>query len=274
MTSTRAPDERWVAQPVWFKLGHIVPHQRSDVTPYQFYRVAPPGVMLVTVPFDLRDYTASAVEHELSGLWNRVDSLVERDVDRVVLAGVPVAAALGRRRVAELVDSIAQRSGRPADTDLESHVRAAHHLGVATVAMATRWAADLNESLASYLASAGIEVVSTASHPRGLAQNKASDPNDDHDLMISLARQAVTDASSIPDALFLPGGLGLVVDASPMLEAEFGIPVLTNVTSTLWAALHEHGVGVDRPPAYPSRLLATLPQRRDRPTDERHKEEP
>ena len=57
----------------------------------------------------------------------------------------------------------------------------------------------------------------------------------------------------------LPGGLWFAIHAAPMLEAEFGVPVLLNITATVWAALH----AVDAPlPAYPGpeagALLADL----------------
>jgi maleate isomerase len=257
-TTSAEPVEDWAPMPIWFKLGHIVPHLRTDTTPYQFYRVAPPGVMLVTVPFDLRAYSLTAIEDELPLLWERVDALVERDVDRVVLAGVPVAAALGRPRVVDLVERIAARTGGPADADLEAHVAAANHLGVRTVAMATRWDDTINAAVVHYLASAGIAVVSTAALGRDLGANKASDPNDDHRLMLELGRSAVEQSPVPPEALFLPGGLGLVVDAAAALETQLDLPVLTNATATLWAALSEHGPLGATPGAYPSRLLRTL----------------
>ncbi|HVR33035.1 MAG TPA: hypothetical protein VMS74_10060 [Acidimicrobiia bacterium] len=236
-----------------------MPHLRSDTTPYQFYRVAPPGVMLVTVPFDLAEYSLAAVDRELARLWERVDSLVERNVDRIVLAGVPVAAALGRDRTLEIAELITRRTGLPAGSDLESHVMAAHHLGVSTMAMATRWSDGVNEALRAYMAEAGIEVVSVASRPRDLEQNKAADPNEDHRLMLALGRRAVREPPALPDALFLPGGLGLVVDVAAILEEELQLPVFTNATSTLWAALRGHPGAVQTDgTTYPSRLLATL----------------
>jgi maleate cis-trans isomerase len=39
--------------------------------------------------------------------------------------------------------------------------------------------------------------------------------------------------------LLLAGGAWLVVQAVPMLEAEFGKPVVTNPGSTYWAALRQ-----------------------------------
>jgi maleate cis-trans isomerase len=259
MTAAGTPARPGNVQPIWFKLGHIVPHLRLDLNPYQFYRVAPQGVMLVTVPFDLADYSHSAVRQQLAGLWDRVDSLMERDADRVVLAGVPVAASLGRPQTLQLIDRVAAKSGRPADSDLEAHAKAIHHLGADKIAMATRWDQRVNEAVKRYLSDAGITVVSTAAHARDLSQNKSSDPNADHDLMVRLGRQAVLTAEGAVEALLMPGGLGLVVDAAAILEQELGIPVLINAVSTVWAALNDFGAEIPVPlPGDAGRLMQTL----------------
>ena len=53
-----------------------------------------------------------------------------------------------------------------------------------------------------------------------------------------------------PDAqaLLLPGGLWHAIHAVPLLEAEFGRPVLLNILSTTWAALHAAGGRMPRRP--------------------------
>ena len=53
-----------------------------------------------------------------------------------------------------------------------------------------------------------------------------------------------------PDAqaLLMPGGLWFAIYAVPVLEAEFGRPVLLNITSTTWAALHAAGRACSRGP--------------------------
>ena len=89
----------------WFQLGYITPHVFVDTVTYQFYRLAPPGLMLVTANLDLADYTRDAVEHELPLFWSHVATLAKRRVDRIVQAGVPVAAALGRERMQALLES-------------------------------------------------------------------------------------------------------------------------------------------------------------------------
>jgi maleate cis-trans isomerase len=87
------------------------------------------------------------------------------------------------------------------------------------------------------LKEAGIEVVSLRALGRNLDQNKVSSPLADHELALELGRAALT-AAPEAQALLLPGGLWFAIHAVPILEAEFGKPVLLNITSTTWAALN------------------------------------
>src|SRR5687767_12028891 len=49
----------------WFRLGYVTPHPLVDNVPYQFYRIAPDGVMLMLANLEIADYTIEAVAHEL-----------------------------------------------------------------------------------------------------------------------------------------------------------------------------------------------------------------
>ena len=60
-------------------------------------------------------------------------------------------------------------------------------------------------------------------------------------------------------ALLMPGGLWFAIHAAPMLEAEFGRPVLLNILSTTWAALHAAGERMrHRPDPRWGKVLASL----------------
>lgn len=83
---------------------------------------------------------------------------------------------------------------------------------------------------------AGIEVVSLRAQGRNLDQNKTSSPLADHELALELGRAALA-AAPEAQALLLPGGLWFAIHAMPILEAEFGKPVLLNITSTTRSAL-------------------------------------
>jgi len=223
----------------WYRLGYVIPHLYTDFDAYQFYRVAPEGMMLATTGLNLKDYTLAAVEEELPTLWDRL-SLLAGKVDRLSLSGVPVASALGRSQMRAILAEGQARTGLVFDTDLEAHIATLQHFGASRIALGTRWPEPVNVALTKYLGEAGIEVIARRSRSRSLEENKVASPADDHQLALDLGRQVMREA---PDAqaLLLPGGLWFAIHAAPMLEAEFGRPVLLNILSTTWAALRAAG---------------------------------
>jgi maleate cis-trans isomerase len=223
----------------WFRLGYIIPHLYTDLDAYQFHRVAPDGMMLVTTQLNLADYTVAAVETELPTFWARAELLGDHAVDVIALSGVPIAAALGRDRVRALLAEVEDRTGRPASTDLEAHIAALQHLGVERLAIGSRWPDPVVAALTSYLASAGIEVVGVRTQPRSLDANKRARPGADHELALELGRAVLRDTPTA-QGLMLPGGLWYAIHAAPILEAEFGVPVTLNITATTWSALRHH----------------------------------
>ncbi|HKA46100.1 MAG TPA: hypothetical protein VKF40_29180 [Burkholderiales bacterium] len=220
----------------WYQLGYIIPHAYTDMDAYQFYRVAPEGMMLVTTGLNFQGHSVEAVERELPTYWERVDLLAKKKVDRIALSGVPVATFLGRKRMLETLAGAQDRSGLPCDTDLEAHIAALQHLGANRIALATRWPATTTDPLTRYLNEAGIEVVANASQPSTFEQHKSADPDAAHELALALGRKALR-ASPEAQAVMMPGGLWHAMHAVPLLEAEFGKPVLLNITATTWAAL-------------------------------------
>jgi maleate cis-trans isomerase len=242
----------------WYQLGYVIPHLYTDLDAYQFYRVAPEGMMLVTTGINLKDYTLAAVETELPSLWQRFDLLASKKVDRLSLSGVPVASALGRKKMREILAEGASRTGLPCDTDLEAHIATLQHFGATKIALATRWPEPVVTALTRYLAEAGIEVIASRARPRSLEQNKHSSAADDHLLALELGREVLRAAPNA-QALLMPGGLWYAIHAVPLLEAEFGRPVLLNILSTTWAALHAAGKRMlHRPDPRWGKVLASL----------------
>jgi maleate cis-trans isomerase len=242
----------------WYQLGYVIPHLYTDMDAYQFYRVAPEGMMLVTTGLNLREYSLAAVETELPALWQRFELLAGRKVDRIALSGVPVASALGRAKMLEILAEASRRTGLPCDTDLEAHIAVLKHFGARRIALATRWPEAVNTALTRYLAEAGIEVVACAARGRSLDENKQSSAADDHQLALELGGKVLREHPQA-QALLLPGGLWFAIHAVPQLEAEHGRPVLLNILSTTWAALHAAGPRMlHRPDPRWGQVLASL----------------
>lgn len=221
----------------WYKLGYVIPHLYTDMDAYQFYRIAPVGMMLVTTGINLTGYTVEAVESQLDVLAARFDLLAGKNVDRLSLSGVPVASILGRQRMREILSETSKRTGLACDTDLEAHIAVMKHFGAERIAIASRWPDHVIAALTSYLNEAGIEVVAVRTRPRTFEDNKHADPAQDHLLALELGGEVLR-AAPEAKALLMPGGLWHAMHAVPLLEAEFGRPVLLNILSTTWAALN------------------------------------
>ncbi|HVR33026.1 MAG TPA: hypothetical protein VMS74_10015 [Acidimicrobiia bacterium] len=241
----------------WLRLGIIRAHH-TNMSNYQTYRIAPEGLLVYLTYLELDEYSLEAVEANMDRMWSCVDSLTESGADRIVMGGVPVAAALGRDRVLELHAAISDRSGLPVGSSFEDHITAMEHLGARKVALANRWPESTTLAVKAYLEAAGFELVSYRNAGGTLKENKKKSPESDHETAMELGRAAFTESPDA-DVLLLPGGNGYFLYAAPLLEAELGIPVLTNHTSTLWAALHGHGGPYPvRPEPRWGRLLQSL----------------
>ena len=241
----------------WYQLGYVIPHLYTDLDAYQFYRVAPEGMMLVTTGLNLKEYSLAAVEQELPALWRAFDLLASKKVDRLSLSGVPVASALGRTKMRQIIEEAEQRTGIACDTDLEAHIATLQRLGARRIALATRWPESVVSALTRYLGEAGIEVIASRSRARTLDQNKYSSAAADHELALELGSEALR-AAPEAEALLMPGGLWFAIHAVPMLEAEFGKPVLLNILSTTAAALAASGRILHRPDARWGKVLASV----------------
>ncbi len=224
----------------WLRIGYISPHPLIDTLPYEFYLMAPTGVMMTASCLEIADYTLEAVENQLAVLDCRIDALVKRGAQRIVISGVPVAVALGRQRMQSLLDRLQARWQLPCDTDLEAIIAGVKASGAVTVGLATRWHGQMNEALTAYLAEASVEVVSLANSPRSMMENAGLDDETGIALAMDLGEQAIT-ADSSPDALIIPGGRWITAGVIPILESRFGKPVITNYSAGLWAALRAVG---------------------------------
>jgi len=244
-------------KPRW-RIGYVTPHPLNDTLQYEFYLMAPPGIMLMTAGLAISDYSEAAVEDQLPALEDRVDQLMRRGAKRIVISGVPVAISLGRARMQALLADISERWSVPADTDLEAIIAGARHLGIRRIAAATRWNAPVNERLVAYLNDAGLEPVGIANSARTMKENAGLDDETGMRLATDLGREVLTREPGA-EGVMMPGGRWITLAAVRQLEAEFGRPVITNHTASLWAALA--AAGIREPIEGCGRLLASLAAR-------------
>jgi maleate cis-trans isomerase len=237
------------------RVGYATPHPLNDTLQHDFYLVAPPGIMMMTAGLEISDYSREAVEDQLPVLDRRIESLMRRGAQRIVVSGVPVAISLGMERMRRLLSDISAKWGVPTDTDLEAIIAAVKHLGAHRVALATRWKPAVNERLVAYLADAGLDSVGIANSGRSMAENAGLDDETGMRLATELGQEVLRNNGSA-EALIMPGGRWLTLGAVVELEDEFSVPVIVNHSASLWAALD--AAGIHEPISGWGRLLSTL----------------
>jgi len=223
------------------QFGYVNPVQISDFFHYQFYSIFPPNSLLVGYPLNLQNFSQSGVDKALEGFWNGFDFLVARQVERISQGGIPVSSYAGRPRILAMLEQAARRTTIPASADFEEAIEAIHHLGIKRLAVAAKWSPELMERVRQYLLHAGITPIGVLGNEHSAQQVVALKPQESVDIALQLGRDAY---SKIPDAdgLLLAGGAWLNMQAVPILEAEFGRPVVTNPSATYWAALRQAGL--------------------------------
>lgn len=201
-------------------------------------RLLPPEVVQLSKGIGISDYTTEGVEEAIGRYWACADELVKQGARSLTLGGVPISSQLGRARVLKLIEETKRRTGVPGDSTNEAIIAALQRLGVSRLAVASRWAGELNRALVAYFAQAGITVVSITSEGQWAKEAFAMTIERGIVLAVRLGRQAMREAPAA-QALLLPGGTWRGLTAVPILEEDFDVPVLTNGIATAWRIMSQ-----------------------------------
>jgi arylmalonate decarboxylase len=139
-----------------------------------------------------------------------------------------------------------------ADSHAEATVAALRHLGVRRIAIASRWSAQLNNALSDYLTQAEIDVLSVTSAGQWAKQAFSMSIEEGVKLAFQLGREAMRKAPEA-EGLLLAGGAWRSLAAVPILEEDYGVPVVTNPIAQVWRLI---AAGIAPPVEGWGRLLA------------------
>jgi arylmalonate decarboxylase len=239
---------------VRFIAGSISP-LGSDSRPMPMAEpLLPPEVKKITSQLDISDYTTDRVDEAIrTRYWECVDELVKQGANRITLTGLPISSQLGRPRVLKLLEETTKRTGIAADAHGEASIAAMRHLGMRRIAIASRWSDELNGKLTAYLTSAGFEILTVTSAGQWAKEAGSMSIEGGVRLAFQLSREAMRKAPEA-DGLLLPGGAWRSLAAVPILEEDFGKPVVTNPNAEVWRLISQ---GVAPPVKGWGRLLAT-----------------
>ncbi len=226
MTEAQTPAPRYIT-------GRVMPVGKDRQPETRMEPLFPPDVKRVSVSLDIPDYTKEGVEGAIVRFPACVDQLIAQGAQRIMIAGLPVSSQLGRTRVLKLLEETERRTGVPADGQGESTAAALKHLGARRIAIASRWSDELNNALVRYLTEAGLEVLAVTTRGQWAQQAFSMSFDEGVRLAFQLGREAVRQAPQA-EGLLIAGGAWRSLAAVPILEEDFGIPVVTNPISEIW----------------------------------------
>ena len=213
----------------------------------------PPDILQISASIEVTDYTTEGVNEAISQrYWQCVDELVGKGANSITLAGFPISSQLTRPRALALLEETARKHNVVADSHAEATVAAFKHFGAKRIAVASRWSDPLNKLVTDYLTQAGIEVLTITGVGQWAKQAFSMSIEEGVKLSFQLGREAMRKAPKA-DALFLAGGAWRSLAAVPILEEDFGIPVVTNPITQPWRLI---AAGIAPPVEGWGRLLA------------------
>jgi len=227
-----------------FRYGLINPRAPGRIQrglSYQFYRIVPPDVMEIVTGLGLDDYAPEAVERAIRNYWDCVHALAQEKVDVIVLGGVPISVRLGRSRLRQILAETQEKTGIATDAPLEALIAAMRHLGIAKIAIGSRWGNDVNQGLIGYLKEGGVEVVGITKRDQNAVDAAAMTLEGGLETALDVGREAARLATE-SQAVYIPGAAAMSLHAICAVEEEFAKLTVTNLSLEVWHNLIRPGI--------------------------------
>ena len=218
------------------KVGMLLPLPIVENVAYEFYQIVRDDVILVLSPGSISEFSLSNIEQVIAAFDADIERLVERGVDMIIQAGVPLATLIGLEEHDRMVAHIAKRSGKPSTSQIQNILNAANHLGIRKIAFANKWSPEMNDVLGQFFSRVGISAVGVSSNVLQPSEFTKLSSRDSMTLAYQLGRQAL-DGYPDADGIYLGGGTWLSEPIAVALEKEFQKPVITNTQATIWDVL-------------------------------------
>lgn len=222
----------------------ITPSPGSS-TEAEFNRYRPEGVAVLTTRIPLLGISREALDKMNTYLDEAASLLASAEVDAIVFGCTAGSLINGSGWDREIIERLTKLTGKKITTTSTGVLEALAALNVKKVAVATPYAAEVNEAEKAFLEGSGFQVTSIIgpllSDPRLVPQIPPGE-------MYRLAREADTDNA---DGVFISCTGLHVLGIIDMLEEDLGKPVITSNQVSLWSALrrlniHERIDGLGR----------------------------
>ncbi|MGH7775613.1 MAG: hypothetical protein ACREPI_00335 [Candidatus Dormibacterales bacterium] len=223
------------------RLGYISPGA-LEISVYDFYMVAPPGVGLVALSAPISDWEGGEYRKNLDQVEAAAAYLARRHVDMVIHAGAPPVASRGAAYMHELVEMMARTTGLPASTALHSAMEAFRALGAQRVAVVTPFPAETHRAVVSVVAEEGFTIEQEERMEADFFTLHEAGRRQVFDFVTRALRRAPR-----AEVAYVPCPQWQVFEMAPELEKDARMPLVTSDGGDFWYAFKTLGTTDVRP---------------------------
>jgi len=241
------------------KIGVLAPRAIVEYGPYEFYNLAPKGILLTVVPLGIKQFTREGVEEVFKDIDTQLEQLILRKVDAISQDGVPLQCLVGVEAHDARLDYIRTKTGVPVSSGVVGAIEAAKRLGIGRIAFGNKFTDSVNNELARFFTRAGIDVTGYHSWGEGRGSTYGNDIKKvSHADLVKIGYEVgrrTFEENPTADGIYMPGGSWSLNQVVIDLEAEFGKPVLAHRHVAVWDMVRL--VGMWKPKKGYGRLLGS-----------------
>ncbi len=215
------------------KIGHISP-SRGDVLVYEFYQMAPPGVLFFNTTGTIRQLDKDNIERQLARIEEAAFDLAQEGVDLIMIGGTPLFTSQGPGSDLRTAERVQEKVKTMVTAGVTGEIAALKQLGIKKLVVATPHEPQLDGMLKAFLEASGFQVI----HIGGMGVRRNSDISQlpEH-ASYRLAKKLYFEASEKPDGVFIPCPRWPTIGSIELLEQELGCPVISSSQAYSWWCL-------------------------------------
>lgn len=219
------------------RIGYTSPPLVTEVFPYEFYKIAPPGVTLMITTLAITTRSKDEVDKSYQASLMAAKAMAKAGASLVMLGGNPINLSRGLENLDDLTSGMASEIGVPVLTSSQSQIAALELLGARKVATVHPYEAEHNDRHEVAIRKFGFEPAGVIA-VGGSFSDLGSIPDE---TALNLARR-IKRENPQADTIHFASAHWATAGAIDAIERELGVSVMTSHQAITWACLRRAGV--------------------------------
>jgi maleate isomerase len=205
----------------------------SDIFPYEFYKIVPPGLTIMPMTLSVHVMTAQELAAGYAATERTALALAREGANVIVLGAAPTLYDQGPGADKAISERVSQATGVPTVSNQTAMMDGLRAFGCKRILIVSPFNEENNQKLKKYLTGSGFEVVGE----RGMGFTANAEINcvsmEEAYRFIKKSGSAFRNAEGI----IVPCANWPTSLVAGQVEADLGIPVITSNLAKIWAAL-------------------------------------